>query len=90
MKSPDHKLEFLKPSTIKSGISVSKNSDISVARTSGISVVKTNNKKDQQKWDKPQYCLYCLEKKSKIARNLDDVHANEIEVAEVMSIELKD
>ena len=38
-------------------------------------------------WDKGHYCLYCGEKKSKIARHLQDMHSDESEVAHTLSFE---
>ena len=48
----------------------------------------SNNSQDKRVWDKPQYCVYCKQRKSKMARHLEDSHKNELEVAKVMSIKV--
>lgn len=53
---------------------------------SSIIVLQTNNSKHRRKWDKFQFCLFCGEKKAKIARHLEDMHDKELEVAKILSI----
>ena len=55
-----------------------------------ITVLSCNNSKSNRKWDKFQYCVYCGEKKAKLARHLQSVHDKEIEVAKVTSIVIKE
>ena len=53
-----------------------------------IQVAYSINTKGKRKWDKPQFCLYCSERKSKIARHLQEVHDSELEVVKATSITL--
>ena len=54
-----------------------------------IGVVCSSNIAGKRNWDKPQFCLFCCEKKSKIARHLQDAHKNEVEVSRAMSISIE-
>ena len=51
-----------------------------------IVVCKTSNIKRKRKWDKYQSCVYCCGKKAKLARHFKDMHAEESEVAEILSL----
>ena len=57
---------------------------------SSIIVLHTNNTKHRRKWDKFQFCLWCGEKKAKLARHLEDMHNKELEVAKILSIEINE
>ncbi|XP_071839517.1 uncharacterized protein [Apostichopus japonicus] len=52
--------------------------------SSSIKVMKTHNK-GKRKWDKHQYCVYCMKTYAKLPRHLEQVHLKEKEVAEALS-----
>ena len=59
----------------------------SCAKLSKITVATTVASNTQKrKWNKPQYCVFCKEKKSKMGRHLFDQHAEKSEVAAIMAI----
>ncbi|XP_071828763.1 uncharacterized protein [Apostichopus japonicus] len=52
--------------------------------SSSIKVMKTHNK-GKRKWDKHQYCVYCMKTYAKLPRHLEQVHLKEKEVAEALN-----
>ena len=56
------------------------------AKVANIIVATCNNTSGKRKWDKPLFCVFCSEKRSKIARHLLQVHKKENEVMEIVAI----
>ncbi|XP_049332973.1 uncharacterized protein LOC111195432 isoform X3 [Astyanax mexicanus] len=54
------------------------------ANSSTIHVLPPSNLKAQRVYDKRNYCVFCFKPSSKIARHLETVHRNEVEVAQAV------
>ena len=57
-----------------------------IGESQGIIVPQTNNVLNKRKWDKYHFCMYCNKKYSKLARHLEDVHGEEMEVSRVAAL----
>ena len=60
-----------------------------VSSSGGVQVALSSNTEHKRKWDKKQYCVYCSKCFGKLPRHFQQKHANEIEVAEAISLPLK-
>ena len=60
-----------------------------VSSSGSIRVALSSNTEYKRKWDKKQYCVYSSKCFSKLPRHFEQKHANEIEVAEAISLPLK-
>ncbi|XP_070537215.1 uncharacterized protein [Ptychodera flava] len=52
---------------------------------SSVVVLTTNNSTNKRKWDKHQYCIYCMKPLSKLPRHLESKHATETDVSYAFS-----
>ena len=67
---------------------VSKLQDFNEEESTSI-IVPTTKNKGKRTWDKFHVCVFCSEKRAKMAQHLEAVHCEEIEVAEILAIASK-